>query len=226
MRPYDLGLRPIVSPEGWLRFSNSQGNCIEVCQDCESGRVRIRETTLPRHVVEVHSGAWDDFLRRCRSGFVPEVYPDGGMVAMLIVDVYGPGRWHLLITDERDQCAYAREQHADVHDLAPVALGELVAGDRGAFERVEALLDRLGAGGCGGAVLFYAAHEVGVAGIDVVQALDDERDLAVQPGEAGLDDAAQRGQGDVDAAGLLDHAGSSLVVLARSTNPREDQPSV
>ncbi|MEV4159025.1 hypothetical protein [Nonomuraea dietziae] len=112
-------MRPIVSPEGWLRFSNSQGNCIEVCQDCESGTVRIRETTLPRHVVEVHSRAWDDFLRRCRSGFVPEVYPDGGMVAMLIVDVYGPGRWHLLVTTSASVEAFCRGARSGAFDELP-----------------------------------------------------------------------------------------------------------
>lgn len=115
-------MRPIVSPEGWLRSSNSQGNCIEVCQDSRSGRVRMRETALPWYVVEVHSSAWADFLRRCRCGFVPEVYPDGGMVAMLIVDVYGPGRWHLLVTTPASVEAFCRGAMAGAFDELAVGV--------------------------------------------------------------------------------------------------------
>ncbi|MFI6485859.1 DUF397 domain-containing protein [Nonomuraea sp. NPDC050663] len=67
-------MKRIVSADGWVRYSNSQGNCVEARIDPWNGsRVRVRESTAPDHDVAVSVTDWDVWLARVSDGtYEPE----------------------------------------------------------------------------------------------------------------------------------------------------------
>src|SRR4051794_19249915 len=69
------------SHDGWTRFSNSSGNCVEARWAAGAREIEIRESECPGHVIAVTDYAWYGFLMAIKAGlYKPLVIADMGVV--------------------------------------------------------------------------------------------------------------------------------------------------
>ncbi|WP_084955455.1 DUF397 domain-containing protein [Thermoactinospora rubra] len=108
---------------GWLRYSSSQGNCLEVTRDHLRGRIRVREKTNPTNAALLDPRAWAEFLDKAKNGSIPvERYHEGRVVVVIIRDEWvsprGP-RTHRILTTQASVDAFREGARASAFDHLP-----------------------------------------------------------------------------------------------------------